>query len=240
MGGRRGGPCRPGDADPGGDIGNARATRLVVFDWDGTLIDSIGSIVDCTYAMLDELGLPHLARTEVLSLIGRGLEECVNALAPEGDLEIRERVVATYRRLWFSEYHHRADLIEGARKVIEELLQADCWLAVATAKSRAGLVSDLERLGLAETFHASRTPDESPAKPNPGMLLEMLDELGVRADETLMVGDSIHDVQMAHNAGVPVVAVGNGAQSVESLMAADPLACLQSVVGLPQWMRENG
>ena len=219
-------------------MSNRTRTRLVVFDWDGTLVDSIGSIVECTYAMLDELGLEKLSEERVLSLIGRGLEECVEALSPTGDLEIRTRIVETYRRLWFTEYHHRSDLIEGARSVVSQLGKQGLWLAVATAKSRAGLLSDLERAGLAKMFHASRTPDETSAKPHPAMLLEILDELGVRAEEALMVGDSIHDLNMAHSAGVPVVAVASGAQSAESLLAAEPLACLPSVAELTDWMRQ--
>lgn len=215
-------------------------SRLVVFDWDGTLVDSIGSIVDCTYAMMDELGLERLSEEKVLSLIGRGLEECVDALSPSGDPEIRASIVNTYRQLWFTEYHHRSDLIEGARSVVSELGQQGVWLAVATAKSRAGLESDLDRTGLSETFHASRTPDETSPKPHPAMLLEILDELGVRAEEALMVGDSIHDLNMAHSAGVRVVAVASGAQSEESLLAAEPATCLPSVAGLLEWIRENG
>lgn len=212
------------------------AFRLVVFDWDGTLIDSIGAIVDCTYAMLDELGLPALERERILALIGRGLDESVDTLAPEGDEAIRRRIVDTYSRLWFAEYHARGQLIAGARETIDHLAASGSLLAVATAKSRRGLVSDLERTGVADLFHASRTPNESRPKPHPDMLLEILDELGVRPREALMVGDSVHDLDMSRNAGVPAVAVASGAQSEASLRRATPLTCLDSVAELPGWL----
>lgn len=210
---------------------------LIVFDWDGTLIDSIGAILECTYAMLDELGLRRLEEERVLALIGSGLSDSVSALAPEAGEEIRGQIVETYRRLWFSEYHDRSVLIEGAAALVDELAAQGVLLAVATAKSRRGLAADLERTGLAGRFHASRTADEVAPKPSPLMLLEILDELGVRAAEALMVGDSVHDVQMAHNAGVSVVAVASGAQTAETLQAAEPLDCLPSVVQLVDWFR---
>ena len=122
--------------------------RLIVFDWDGTLIDSIGAIVDCSYAMLDELGLPRISRTEVLSMIGAGLGDAISILAPEADEATRQQVVETYRRLWFGEYHDRSTLIEGARSVVEEFRESGMLVAVATAKSRRGLTLDFERTGL--------------------------------------------------------------------------------------------
>ena len=213
-----------------------RAPRLVVFDWDGTLLDSIGAIVECTYAMLDELGLPRIDEERVLGLIGSSLSNSVDALAPDAGEEIRTKVIETYRRLWFAEYHHRPVLIDGVEGVLERLVAREMFLAVATAKSRRGLAADLERTGLEAAFHASRTADESSPKPSPEMLLELLDELGVRAGEALMVGDSVHDVEMAHNAGVPVVAVASGAQSERALRRVGPLDCLASVVELLAWM----
>jgi phosphoglycolate phosphatase len=210
--------------------------ELVVFDWDGTLVDSIDTIVACTRAALDELGLPRVERREILRLIGTGIADSVRELAPGADEATRERIVASYRRLWFSEYHHRPVLIAGAAAAVGELGERGLLLAVATAKSRRGLAADLERTGLADRFHASRTSDEVTPKPSPAMLLAILDELGVRGGRALMVGDSLHDVEMAHNAGVPVVAVASGAQREAALRAAGPLDCLGSVAELVAWL----
>lgn len=211
--------------------------RLVVFDWDGTLIDSIAAIVDCTYAMLDELGLERVSESTVRSLIGSGLGESIRALVPGGDEETYHRVLATYSRLWFATYGQRSSLFAGARAVVSGLAEAGHLVAVATAKSRRGLDADLQRTGLDGIFDASRTADEATAKPSPAMLLEILDELGVRPREGLMVGDSVHDIEMARNAGVAALAVSSGAQSAETLQRTRPLACLSSITELPAWLK---
>jgi phosphoglycolate phosphatase len=210
--------------------------RLVVFDWDGTLIDSIGAILECTLASLEEAGLPRVEEERVLALIGSSLKTSLEILAPEADEALRARVRETYRRLWFEDFHHRPVLIRGVEEALARLAERRSLLAVATAKSRRGLTADLERTGLARTFHASRTADETTPKPSPAMLLELLEELGVRPREALMVGDSVHDVEMAHNAGVPVVAVSSGAQPEENLRRAEPLDCLGSVAELVGWL----
>ena len=214
--------------------------RLIVFDWDGTLIDSIGTIVSCTNAMLDELGLDPVAEETVRSMIGSGLEESIRALAPDADENAFERVVDTYRRLWVNDYHARSSLFAGAAALIERLHEEGYLLAVATAKGRRGLGLDLERFGLAELFHTTRTVDEAPSKPSPAMLLDILDQLGVRAEEALMVGDSVHDLQMGRNAGVASVAVASGAVPRARLLEENPLACLQSVLDLPEWLEFRG
>jgi phosphoglycolate phosphatase len=170
--------------------------RLIVFDWDGTLIDSIGTIVGCTRAMLEELGLPAVAEEAIRSMIGSGLEESIRSFAPGYDECDFDRVINTYRRLWVEEYHARSELFAGAGEVVRGLHAAGYLLAVATAKGRRGLGLDLARCGLAGYFHTTRTVDEAPSKPNPGMLLDILEEMGVRAEEALMVGDSVHDLRM--------------------------------------------
>jgi phosphoglycolate phosphatase len=213
-----------------------RPYRLVIFDWDGTLVDSVSAIVACTNAMLEELGFGSAPEETVRSMIGGGLIESIRAFAPPDDGRIYQQIVETYRRLWFSDYHARSDLFPGARELIDQLDAAGLMLAIATAKSRRGLSADMDRLDLRNRFHASRTVDETPSKPHPAMLLEILEELGVRAHEALMVGDTTHDVQLAHNAGVPVVAVSSGAEAEDALRSAGPLTCLESVDALAAWM----
>jgi phosphoglycolate phosphatase len=210
--------------------------RLIVFDWDGTLIDSIGTIVGCTRAMLEELGLPAVAEEAIRSMIGSGLEESIRSFAPGYDERDFDRVINTYRRLWVEEYHARSELFAGAGEVVRGLHAAGYLLAVATAKGRRGLGLDLARCGLAGYFHTTRTVDEAPSKPNPGMLLDILEEMGVRAEEALMVGDSVHDLRMGHNAGVAPIAVTSGAVSGDRLLEETPLACLASVLDLPAWL----
>jgi phosphoglycolate phosphatase len=212
-----------------------RPFRLVIFDWDGTLIDSVATIVACTNAMLEELGVGQAPERTIRSMIGGGLIESIRRFAPD-DEQFYQRVVATYQRLWFEDYHARSTLFEGAREMLESLAGDGYLLAIATAKSRRGLIADLERLELDGLFDASRTADDTPSKPHPAMLLEILDELGVGTGDALMIGDTTHDVQMGHNASVAVVAVASGAESEQALRALAPAGCLPSVAELPIWL----
>ena len=214
--------------------------RLVVFDWDGTLIDSIETIVSCTEATLDELGLEPVAPDRIRGLIGMGLVQSIHHLCPGADDRLFVQIVQTYRRLWYSTYQSRPQLFSGAADAVHGLATRGAFVAIATAKPRRGLVADLEMTGLVGVFHASRTGDEAPGKPDPTMLRELMDELGVRPAEALMVGDTTHDLQMAANAGVASIGVTSGGHDADTLAQLSPLACLTSVAGLPGWLEERG
>lgn len=214
------------------------AYRLLVFDWDGTLVDSIGSIVSCMHATTDELGLPGIPEKTIRETIGLGLRETLEALLPEAGAEVHRRVVACYRDQWLGGWADRHPMIRGARETLEALDREGYQLAVATGKSRAGLARDLERFGVAELFLATRTPDEAPGKPHPGMVEGILEELGVRPAEALVVGDTPHDLRMAAGASTPAVAVASGSASREALVRLRPLALLEDVTELPGWLNE--
>jgi phosphoglycolate phosphatase len=133
-------------------------------------------------------------------------------------------------------WHARHDPFPAAVETLRRLGDAGVLLAVATAKSRRGLVRDFARTGLGELFHASRTVDECPPKPHPAMLEELMGQLGATPRETLMVGDSRWDLEMARNAGTDAVGVLSGAQLEEELRACAPLACLPHVGELLAWL----
>jgi len=211
--------------------------RLLVFDWDGTLMDSISTIVACMQATVDELGLPEIGDAAVRATIGLGLRETIDALYPDGGDDLFHRVVASYRRRWLGGFSDHQTLFAGARETLEGLAEDGYWLAVATGKSRVGLDRDLERTGVRELFLATRTVSESPGKPSPGMIHEIFDELGVGPAEALIIGDTTHDLDMAHNAGAPAVAVTSGSGSEDELATRAPLAILPSVNGLPGWLK---
>lgn len=211
--------------------------RLLVFDWDGTLIDSIGSIIACMHATVEELGLPEVPDETVRRTIGLGLQETLEILLPGSGPELHARVLECYRRHWMGGFADRHALIRGAEGVLDQLGRAGYWLAVATGKSRRGLERDLTRFGLGERFLASRTADETAGKPSPEMLFEILDELGVAPAEALVIGDTPHDLRMAANAGVAAVAVASGSALGEELRDLDPLAILPDVTHLPAWLR---
>ncbi len=210
--------------------------RLIVFDWDGTLLDSIASIVRCTEATMRELGLGPVDEGTIRAAIGMGIRESVEAFCPGCDEETFGRIVTVYRELWFSSYGHQSSLFTDAEATLRRLALQEHLLAVATAKSRRGLETDFERTGVRDLFSGSRTADETAAKPNPHMVLELLDELGVRTSDALVVGDSVHDLDMATNAGVDAVAVGSGATAIATLERHAPRACLAGVGELPDWL----
>lgn len=211
--------------------------RLLVFDWDGTLMDSIGSIVACTQATIVELGLATVPAARIRSSVGLGGRATVELLRPGSDEATARRIMETFRRHWFATYRDRPVLFPSAAPALSTLAAAGYLLAVATGKSRRGLDHDLAATGIGHLFHASRTADESRAKPHPQMLLDLLDELGARPAETLMVGDSRWDLEMAAGAGTPAVAVTTGAHRHEELEGSAPLAILDDLGELPEWLR---
>jgi phosphoglycolate phosphatase len=217
------------------------ALRLLVFDWDGTLMDSVGSIVGCTQAVIAELGLGAADETTIRGTVGLGLRETVDTLVPGCDDALFDVAMECYRRHWVATFRDRPLLFPGVRGMLGELAQAGYLLAVATGKSRRGLEHALDRTGLRERFHASRTADEALSKPHPQMLLDILDQLGVRPRAALMVGDSIYDLRMAANAGTHGVAVLSGAHGRAELAAEAPRALLSQIAELPAWLaNESG
>ena len=213
----------------------AREFRLLVFDWDGTLMDSIATIVACTQAAIVDVGLEPPSTQDVRAAVGLGLRESMERFYPGLEEALYPPLVESYRRLWLAEYKECPVLIEGAESAVRELAAAGYLLGVATAKGRRGLDRELERTGLAPFFHATRTVDEAPSKPHPGMLLGLMEELGVAPDETLMIGDTLWDLEMARNAGCAGLGVLTGSHGCEELERL-ALACLPSVREIPAWL----
>ncbi|MGQ9658720.1 MAG: HAD-IIIA family hydrolase [Thermochromatium sp.] len=210
--------------------------ELIVFDWDGTLVDSEAQIVTCIQAAFRDLGLPEPVHEVARDVIGLGLDEAMARLLPTGDAGLREAVAAQYHRHFLGGDQAPAVLFPGARETLAWMTEQGYRLAVATGKSRAGLNKSLAETGLHGLFHATRTADETRSKPHPQMLLELMDELGARADETLMIGDTEYDLQMANNAGVRALAVCYGVHEPGRLLACGPLACLDSLWAIRDWL----
>ncbi len=218
----------------------SEAYELLIFDWDGTLVDSISSIVACTQAALAELGREPADETILRGAIGLGLREMVNRFVPGCDDGLYQSIVHTYRRRWFETYSHRPEVFPGTEEVLDELSAHGYLLGVATAKSRGGLDHDLEATGLGRYFVATRTESEARSKPDPQMILDIADELGVATSATLMIGDTIHDMSMAHNAGADAAAVATGSQGREELIEVSPLVCFEDLRELPRWLADSG
>ncbi len=209
-----------------------------MFDWDGTLMDSETQIVSCLHGAINDLGLAPMTDDTVKNVIGLGLREAIDMLVPGRDEPFRQAFVEAYRKYWFG--HEGSSLFAGAREVLDTLREQNYLLGVATGKARRGLDRVLEQTGLTSYFDATRCADETPSKPHPQMLLELMNELGVEGQYTLMVGDTEYDMEMATNAGAGKVAVRSGVHSEERLQRHAPLACLEGVTEMPDWMSRSG
>lgn len=218
----------------------AEAMRLVVFDWDGTLMDSTGQIVAAASGAIAQLGLPERSPDAIRDIIGLGLRESWHRLFPELGPDGFMPFVEAYRDHFFAPELQTARLYARADEVVAELAGRGFLLAVATGKSRRGLDRDLAATGLERYMAASRTADETRSKPNPDMLLELMTRLGVEPERTLMVGDTEWDLEMARRAGVAAVAVSYGAHPRERLLPFAPLACLEAIDGLLELLADPG
>jgi phosphoglycolate phosphatase len=212
---------------------------LIVFDWDGTLADSTKMIVQCIREASADAGLPVPEPSAAGHIIGLGLYEAITALFGKLDEAQFQRLVERYR----CHYHARDEatpLFAGVHDAIIELHKQSFMLAVATGKGRNGLNKSLQRSGLAQYFHATRCVDECHSKPHPQMLLDLMEELGVSPERTLLVGDTSYDLQMAQNANVMSLAVSYGAHSLEHLLPHGPLEHFDEFAKLNRWLLNNG
>ena len=213
--------------------------QLLVFDWDGTLMDSAAQIVAAMNAAIGDLGLPQLPYRTISNIIGLGLQEAINALLPTLPQNLHARVVARYRHHFLSAEIAQSRLFDGAEQCLRSLHAQGYLLAVATGKGRHGLQRVLTDTGLTTLFHASRCADETCSKPDPRMLHEIMDELDVSAAHTLMIGDTEYDLQMARNAGVDAVGVSYGVHEDARLLLHQPVAILHDISELPVWLTQS-
>jgi len=185
-----------------------------------------------------DLGLTIPDDETARHVIGLGLDQALRYAVPDMPEAMRPDLVERYRHHFLAQ-DEAIPLFEGARETIAELRDAGYRLGVATGKSRAGLDRAMESTGMKSYFHATRTADQTFSKPNPAMLFELMDELAVSTGRTLMVGDTTHDVQMAQNAKVDVVAMGHGAHPPEQLQELNPLALMGDFAELRVWLKAN-
>ena len=216
----------------------AKQFDLLVFDWDGTLLDSTGAIVEAVQAACRDLGLPEPSDEHASQVIGLGLADALRHSVP-GLAEAQfPQMVERYKHHYLSR-DHELRLFDGIRELLAELHASGFLLAVATGKSRKGLDRSLAHSGLGVYFSASRCADECFSKPHPQMLDELIEQFAVSPERTLMIGDTTHDLQMAINAGVAGLAVDYGAHSAQALDALNPLARLHTIGELARWLGTN-
>jgi phosphoglycolate phosphatase len=213
-----------------------RTYDLIVFDWDGTLMDSAGHIVSAMQHAIRGLGLPARSDTQLSDLIGLGLNDAFARLYPELNTEATLKLLSQYRQHFLNPPVPGSTLFVGVQETLQHLHAAGYRLAVATGKSRRGLDRALDETGLRSLFVTSRCADECASKPDPQMLEEILYECNVESARALMVGDTEYDMAMARSAGVPALGVAWGVHGIDRLLSAGASVVLPSVPDLRPWL----
>jgi phosphoglycolate phosphatase len=199
---------------------------LIVFDWDGTLVDSINWIVHCIQQAASAYDCPVPEPQAAKDIIGLSIENAMQQLFPNIDLTKKHLLIGKYSETFFSRQISRDDLFPGVYAMLQQLKSDGYRLAIATGKKSTGLEHALTATGVADLFCITRCSDQTASKPDPLMIDQIVSELNIDKQRTLLVGDSIHDLQMAINAGVSAIGVTCGAHSAEVLQQYQPILCL--------------
>jgi phosphoglycolate phosphatase len=210
--------------------------ELIVFDWDGTLMDSETKIVRCFAAAANDTGISHVGDDAVRNIIGLGLHEAIETLYPGTAPPQREQLIDRYREHFLYLDKTEMNLFPGVAAGLEQLLAKGYRLAVATGKARRGLERVLDQTATRHLFETTRCADEAVSKPHPQMLYDILHATGASSARALMVGDTVYDLQMAHQAGMASLAVSYGVHEQQRLMSEKPLACLESFNEVCHWL----
>lgn len=216
---------------------NENAVELIIFDWDGTLCDSLTSIVAAFQHSAADIGFEILKRSEISQIVGLSLSEAIQILYPDAKTNEIQRFSTLYSK------HYRLIndpvLFPGIERMLQNLILSGCFIAVATGKSRQGLKRDLDKLNLTKFFKITKTADFSAPKPNPQMLDEICEELFIDRDNAVMIGDTDFDVIMAQNANMRSIAVSYGAhskerllQSIPDIVVSNPIELEESIISL--------
>jgi len=227
--------------------GNGFGWKLVVFDCDGTLVDSQHFIVETMTAAFRETGRAAPAPEAIRRVVGLSLEAAIARLLAGGEPAVDhpsvEELAELYRQHFFAlrtRPDHTEPLFPGVHEALKALETRDVLLGIATGKARRGLLATLERHGLAQRFVTLQTADLGPGKPHPGMLQRAMAETGVDVGETVLIGDTSFDMEMACNAGVLGLGVSWGYHEVEELTAAGAARVIHSFAELLPALSEIG
>ena len=206
--------------------------RLIIFDVDGTLVDSQHAINAAMAAAFAEHGLAEPDPAEVRKQVGLSVEETMARLVPAGDGGLHGRLAGSFRQAAFALRRgpdYSEPLYPGVRELLADLKHPAVFFGIATGKARRGLDYTLASHGIADLFHTLQTADRNPSKPDPAMLLNAMAETGVAAREAVFVGDTSFDMNMALSAGISAVGAGWGYHPTEDLRAAGA----QRIIGQP-------
>lgn len=212
---------------------------LLIFDWDGTLMDSAAHITQCMRNAIQLLGAESRSDQEIRHIIGLGLDEAIRALYPHAPASLIRTIADEYRQEFLVRTTHGSELFAGARETLYTLAAQGYDLAVATGKSRRGLDKVLDETGLRELFPITRCADETRSKPHPQMLEEILTDYDAAPHDALMIGDSEYDLHMALAIGMDSLAVTYGVHDLARLRQAQPLGHVDNVAHIPDWLQKQ-
>lgn len=214
------------------------AYKLIIFDWDGTLMDSQARIVSCLKCAAMDMELNQLSDDTLKNVIGLGLNEAISSLYPRLESEQVTFYADRYRYHFLTANDTPSGLFDNVRFMLEQLTDKGFMLAIATGKARRGLDPVLDETGLKHFFHGSRCADETRSKPHPQMLEELLDEFGVMVEDAIMVGDTEYDMLMASSLGMDTLAVSYGVHDKSEILKHKPLSCVDSIMEMSHWLLE--
>ncbi len=210
--------------------------ELVIFDWDGTIIDSQSHIMNSMKNAIIDEGLDVPEDADIRHIIGLSLHRAIETLFPELPYEIIDRLATNYRRHFFENSHPDSELFSGVEDVIRDLHASGYYLAVATGKGRHGLDIALDKTGLEHYFHITRCADETRSKPDPMMLDEILTDLDLDPEQAIMVGDTSYDMEMASNINMDCIAVTYGMHDKQHLETTQPTHFIDSIDQISQFV----
>ncbi len=220
-------------------MNNALPYQLLIFDWDGTLMDSEARIVDCLRKASEAVfGEETRHHDELKDVIGLGLNEALRQLHPGCTEQHIQQMANSYRYEYMEINTTHSVLFDGVENLLDRLEAQGYWLAIATGKGRQGLDQVLEHTGLKQRFHITRCASETMSKPHPLMLEEILDRLGMDAQAALMIGDTEYDMEMAKNARMDRLAVSYGVHPVDRLHKHEPIGCIDCITELDTFLSQ--
>ncbi len=210
--------------------------ELIIFDWDGTLMDSSARIVSSLRHAAKDVDLPVPTTRQARNIIGLNMEDCLQQLFGEISTQQAARYIDQYRYHFYHPEAHEMPFFDGVMEGLQQLDQENKMLAVATGKGRRGLAPLLSDYQLEELFIITRCADEAFGKPHPQMLYDILDYTGQDVGKAVMIGDTSYDLQMAGNAGMASVAVDYGMHPATELAKHNPVAMFSNFSALIKWL----